>query len=86
MRGRTADLAELAVPGALIAVRATPRARAPGVTLADGVVQVKVAAAPADGQANRAVQAALAAALGVAPTRLALIRGAASRDKLFRLD
>lgn len=74
------------MPGALIAVRATPRARVPGVTLADGVVQVKVAAAPADGQANRAVQAALAAALGVAPTRLVLIRGAASRDKLFRLD
>ena len=37
-------------------------------------------------KATEAARAALAKALGVAKTRLTLMRGATSRDKLFRLD
>jgi hypothetical protein len=51
----------------------------------DGVFQVRVTAAPADGEANRAVIALLAEAFGVARSRVELVRGAASRDKLFRI-
>ena len=41
---------------------------------------------PEAGKATEAARAALAKALGVAKTRLTLLRGATSRDKLFRLD
>lgn len=78
--------AALAIPGAEFAVRVTPRARQPGVTLTDGHWRISVTAAPEDGKANAAVAEALAHALGVAKGRLTLLRGATSRDKLFRLD
>jgi uncharacterized protein len=80
------ELAHLAVPGAEIAVKVTPRARRPGVVLEDGVLRVGVTAPPEDGKANAAVQAALAQALGVAKGRLVLIRGATAREKVFRFD
>jgi uncharacterized protein YggU (UPF0235/DUF167 family) len=56
------------------------------VAQADGAFRVRVTAAPEGGEANRAVIALLADALGVAPSRIALVRGAASRDKLFRIE
>ena len=80
------DLSRLAVPGAEFACRVTPRARKAELRLEDGTVHVRVTAPPEDGRANRAAQEALAAALGVAKSRLTLVRGATSRDKLFRLD
>ncbi|SNS59986.1 hypothetical protein SAMN06295912_11027 [Sphingomonas laterariae] len=46
---------------------------------------VKVAAAPADGAANDAVRALLAKWLGVPRGAVALLHGAASREKRFRL-
>jgi uncharacterized protein len=79
-------LAYLAVPGAEFAVRVMPGASQAAITLADGVMRVSVTALPEDGRANTAVQAILGQALGVAKTRLALIRGAKSRDKVFRLE
>ncbi|HSB40550.1 MAG TPA: DUF167 domain-containing protein [Methylomirabilota bacterium] len=47
--------------------------------------RVRVTAAPEGGAANRAVIALLADALGVAASRIELVRGVASRDKLFRV-
>lgn len=80
------DLSHLAVPGAMIAVRVTPRA-ARNAVLAEGeAIRVLVTALPEGGRANAEVQKLLAKALGVAKTRLLLIRGATSRDKVFRLD
>ena len=67
-------------------MRVTPRAGRNALTEEDGQLRAQVTAVPEDGRANRAVQALLAEALGVARTRLSLIRGATSRDKLFRLD
>lgn len=81
-----ADLSHLALPGAEIACRVTPRARRPDLRMEAGVVHVRVSAPPEDGRANRAVQEVLAKALGVAKSRLTLVRGATSRDKLFRLE
>ena len=76
----------LAQPGAELAVRATPRSRRPGVTVTPRGLAIALTEPAEDGRANAAVRAALAAALGVAPSRLTLVRGAASRDKRFRLD
>ena len=79
-------LEAVVVPGAPFAVRVTPRASRTKVEVQDGTIRVHVTCVPEDGKANRAVAEALAAALGVAKTRLTLLRGATSRDKLFRLD
>ena len=79
------DLSHLAIPGARIAVRVTPKARRNAVVAEDGVIRVYVTAVPEDGKATAAVAALLARALGVARTRLELVRGATARDKLFRL-
>lgn len=80
------ELTALAVPGAEIAVRVTPRASRNAVLAEGGEIRVYVTVVPEDGKANAAVQKLLAKALGVAKSRLVLIRGATSRDKLFRLD
>jgi uncharacterized protein YggU (UPF0235/DUF167 family) len=80
------DLSHLAEPGASYAVRVTPGTRRAGLELLDGVIRISVTAPPEDGRATEAARAALAEALGVAKTRLVLIRGVKSRDKLFRLD
>ncbi|MEV8466129.1 DUF167 domain-containing protein [Fluviibacterium sp. DFM31] len=66
-------------------VRVTPRAsRARVEETAEGL-RVYVTVAPENGKANAAVRKLLAKHLGVAPGRLDLVRGAKSRDKLFRL-
>jgi uncharacterized protein YggU (UPF0235/DUF167 family) len=80
------DLSHLTLPGASFAVRVTPGARRTGVESRDGVIRISVTAPPEDGRATEAARAALAASLGVAKTRLTLVRGLASRNKLFRLD
>ena len=83
----TPDLSAQALPGNTFALRITPRARTEGLEVAaDGRLLVRVNAPPVDGRANEAVRLLLAAALGVAPTRLKLLRGETGRDKLFRLD
>ncbi len=82
-KGTHADLAE---PGRIYLVRVTPGARKPDLHVDGGVVHISVAAPAVDGAATAAVQATLARALGVAKTRLTLVRGVTSREKQFRLD
>ncbi|MFA5582370.1 MAG: DUF167 domain-containing protein [Paracoccaceae bacterium] len=80
------DLAHLAVSGAEIALRVTPKAaRRRLVADAEGL-RAYVTEVPEDGKANRVVRDLLARALGVARTRLVLVRGATSRDKVFRFE
>jgi hypothetical protein len=69
-----------------LALRVTPGARGEAIELAGGRVNVKIRAKPKDGEANAAVIKLLAGALGVAPSRLELLRGATGRDKLVQLD
>jgi uncharacterized protein YggU (UPF0235/DUF167 family) len=68
-----------------LAVRVTPGARGEALEIADGRLLAKVRAKPEDGKANTAVQALLAQALGVAATRVTMLRGATSREKLFAI-
>ena len=56
------------------------------ITFEDGVLRVYVTTVPEDGKANAAVQNALAKAMGVAKSRLILIKGQSARDKVFRLE
>lgn len=68
-----------------LALRATPGARSEGIDIVDGRVLVKVRVKPQDGEATDAVLALLAQALGVPTSRLRLLRGATSREKLVQL-
>lgn len=45
--------------------------------------KIAVKAVPVDGKANKAVAKALAKHLGVAVSRIELVSGASSRDKVF---
>lgn len=69
--------------GGRLAVKVTPGAREESVTLTDDAVLVKVRAPADKGAANDAVAELLARALGLAPSRLTLLRGATGRQKVF---
>ena len=66
-----------------LAVKVTPGAREESVMLTDDAVLVKVRAPADKGAANDAVAALLARALDLAPSRIEMLRGATSRQKLF---
>lgn len=68
-----------------LAIRANPGARSEGIMIESGRVIVKVRAKPQEGAANLAVIRLVALALGVAPSRVTLLRGATSREKLLRI-
>ncbi|HEX2280738.1 MAG TPA: DUF167 domain-containing protein [Thermomicrobiales bacterium] len=68
--------------GSALSVIVVPRsARSSLDQLADGVIQVRVAAPPSDGAANAALLRFLAGALDVPRSCLAIISGASSRRK-----
>ena len=80
-------LSHLAVPGARIAVRVTPKASRNKITQDDdGTLRAYVTVPPADGKANSAVLGLLAKALGVPKSRLTLTKGQKARDKLFTIS
>jgi len=79
------DLSDLALPGAEFRIRATPKAARDRIEPGDPL-RVYVTAPADKGAANAAVLTLLAKALGVARTRLTLLRGASARDKRVRLD
>ncbi len=79
-------LSALATPATELAVRVTPRASRNDVKFEHGVLRVYVTVVPEDGKANREVTKLLARALGIAKSRLTLVRGHTSRDKVFRVD
>jgi uncharacterized protein YggU (UPF0235/DUF167 family) len=64
-------------------VRVTPGARSAGLAIVDGRLVAKVRAKPEDGKATAAVLELIAQALSIAPSRLQLLRGATSREKLI---
>lgn len=80
------DLSHLMQPGSEIAVRVTPKASRERIEVTGDLIRVYVTVVPEDGKANAAVQTLLAKALGVAKSRLALVRGATSREKVFRIS
>jgi uncharacterized protein len=68
-----------------LAVRVSPGARSEGIEIVDGKVLIKVRTKPEDGKATAAVRDLLAQALGIAPSQVEMLRGATSREKLFRI-
>lgn len=78
--------------GLRLAVRLTPRANRhglDGVTVgADGrpVLQIRLAAPPVEGAANKALLTYLAEALGVRKTALAIRSGEAARFKILFIE
>jgi uncharacterized protein (TIGR00251 family) len=70
-----------------IRVRLRPRgSRDELIGMRDGVLQARVTAPPVDGKANRALCKLIAKRLGVAPSRVSVVRGDKSRDKLVRVE
>jgi uncharacterized protein YggU (UPF0235/DUF167 family) len=69
-----------------LAVRVTPGAKSESLAIEEGRLSAKVRAKPEDGKANEAVRQLLAEALGLAPSRIEMLRGATSREKQFRVS
>jgi len=69
-----------------LALRVTPGARVEAVAIEEGRLLVKVRAKPSDGEANAAVMALVARALAVPASRLTLLKGATSREKLIGVE
>jgi uncharacterized protein (TIGR00251 family) len=71
---------------AQIEVRLRPRgSRDELLGVRDGVLQAKVSAAPVDGKANKALCKLIAKRVGVAPSRVGVVRGEKSREKVLRV-
>ncbi|MBN2725540.1 MAG: DUF167 domain-containing protein [Deltaproteobacteria bacterium] len=68
--------------GVILEIKVQPRNSRPGIGLVvNGVLRVRVSEAPTDGKANEAVIKVIAAALGVAKSRVIIIKGHTSRQK-----
>ncbi|MBS1844738.1 MAG: DUF167 domain-containing protein [Actinobacteria bacterium] len=69
-----------------VAVRLRPRGRGDALLgFEDGVLRARVSAPPTDGRANRALCKLIAARVGVAPSRVSVVHGAKSRDKVVEV-
>jgi uncharacterized protein (TIGR00251 family) len=76
-----------AMADAQIMVRLQSRARGGElVGIRDGVLLARVSAPPVDGRANRALCALIARRAGVAASKVTIVRGQRSRDKLVRVQ
>lgn len=72
---------------ARVAVKLQPRGRADELLgFADDVLRARVSAPPVDGKANKALCRLIAERAGVAPSRVAVVRGAKSREKLVEVQ
>jgi uncharacterized protein (TIGR00251 family) len=72
---------------ARIPVRVQPRARQDEIAgERNGVLVVRVTAPPVEGRANDAARKLLARRLGVPSSRVNVVRGASSRDKLINVE
>ena len=70
-----------------VRVRVQPRASANEIgEVRDGALQVRVTAPPEGGKANDAVRKLIARRLRVGVTRVAVVRGHGSRDKVLRVE
>ena len=70
-----------------VAIRLQPRARRNEIVgmRADAFL-LRVTAPPVDGRANEALCRLIATAAGVAPSRVTVVRGLTSRDKVVRVE
>jgi len=74
-------------PGVRLAVKVTPHAGRNEITgFKDGVLQVKVAAAPEKGKANKELTDFLAEKLGIRKSSVLIVKGQASRHKILLIQ
>ena len=72
---------------ARIEVRLRPRGRRDELLgFRDGALQARVTAPPVDGKANKALCRLIAKQAGVAPSRVTVVRGLKSRDKVVIVE
>ena len=82
----SSELVRIDAFGATFHVRVTPRAAREEVgPVVDGLLRIKVTAPPVEGEANEAVVALLAGALGVPKRSVQIIAGAGGRRKTVRV-
>ena len=68
-------------------MRLQPRASSSRITgEKDGVIQVRVTAPPVDGEANAALEKLVAKKLGIAKSKVKVIKGETSREKVLEID
>ena len=68
-------------------MRCSPRANRDGIDgMRDGVLLARVRAAPHDGEANRALCRLIADRVGVGASRVSVVRGGRSREKLIAVS
>jgi uncharacterized protein (TIGR00251 family) len=73
--------------GASVEVRLRPRGRGDElIGFENGVLQARVSAPPVDGRANKALCKLIAKRVRVAPSRVSVVRGEKSRDKVVRVE
>lgn len=72
---------------AQIEVRLRPRGhRSQLMGISDGVLQARVTAAPVDGRANKALCRMIAKRIEVAPSKVSVVQGEKSRNKVVRVE
>jgi uncharacterized protein (TIGR00251 family) len=75
-----------AQPQATLSVHVQPRASRNEVAGLEGdTLKIRLTAPPVDGEANDACRVFLAKLLDLSPSRLAIIQGARSRNKVIRI-
>jgi len=72
----------------IIAIKVVPRSSRNEIVgeLPDGTLKVRLTAAPVDGAANKKLIAFLSEEWGVAQSKLRIVRGEKSRNKLVEID
>ncbi len=72
--------------GLMVRLRVQPRARRCEISgVYNGALKIKVPAPPLDDAANSAVIEYLASVVGVSKSRISILSGAKSRDKVIRI-
>jgi uncharacterized protein (TIGR00251 family) len=70
-----------------LSVKVTPNASRNEMTgFTEGVLQLKVAAPPVKGKANRELTAFLSRTLGVSKSSISIVKGHTSRNKVIIID
>ena len=80
------ELADRISADGYLTVRATPNAKRPRIECDGEAVRVWVSAPPEKGRANRAVAAAVAAAVGIPAGCVSVVRGQTARVKVLQIS
>ncbi|MBS1685370.1 MAG: DUF167 domain-containing protein [Bacteroidetes bacterium] len=71
----------------LLRIKVKPNARMDEISReADGTLRVKIKAPPVEGKANKYLSEYIAGRLGIAPSRVTLLKGAGTSHKTLNID